>query len=163
MNLRSEMINPACDRRRAKPVIDIDDRHACRAAVEHAQQCREAAKTRSVPDAGGDGDYRNLHQSADNARQRSFHPSNDDDRSRRREPPLFAEQTVDAGDADIEQPIDGVAHYLCGHARLLGDRQVGGAGRGDKDGAAPRLYVTLTVRDSTRDWVKHCVGNVPLH
>ena len=41
---------------------------------------------------------------------------------------VFAEQAVEAGDADVVQPLDRVAHHLGGDRRLLGDRQVGRAG-----------------------------------
>ena len=51
---------------------------------------------------------------------------------------VFAEQPVEAGDADVVQPIDRVAHDLGGDGRFLGDRQVGRAGGGDQDRAAAR-------------------------
>ena len=46
-----------------------------------------------------------------------------------------------AGDADVVEPVDRVAHQLGGDRRFFGDRQVGGAGGGDEDGAAARRDV----------------------
>ena len=56
----------------------------------------------------------------------------------RGEPCALAEQAVDAGDADVVEPVDVVAHQLRGARRFLGDRQVGGAGGGDEDRALAR-------------------------
>ena len=64
---------------------------------------------------------------------------------------MLAEQAVDAGDADVEQPIDRVAHHLGRDARFLGDRQIGCARRRDEDRAAAGLHVALAVRDGPGD------------
>ena len=55
----------------------------------------------------------------------------------------LAEQAVESGDADVVQPLDVVAHQLGRARRLLGDRQVGGAGGGDDDRALARRDVLL--------------------
>ena len=47
----------------------------------------------------------------------------------------LAEQAMEAGDADVVQPVDVVAHQLGRARRFFGDRQVGRAGRGDDDRA----------------------------
>ena len=46
---------------------------------------------------------------------------------------MLAEQAVEAGDADVVEPIDVVAHQLGRDGGFLGDRQVGRAGRDDQD------------------------------
>jgi len=66
--------NVAC----AKTVIDIDHGYAARAAVEHTEKRREAAKTCAVADAGGDGDHRDVHEPADDAREGALHASHND-------------------------------------------------------------------------------------
>ena len=58
--------------------------------------------------------------------------------ARRGEPRVFAEQAMDAGDADVEQPIDRVAHHFGRDARFLGDRQIGRARGRDENRAAAR-------------------------
>ena len=55
----------------------------------------------------------------------------------------LAEHAMNAGDADVVQPLDAVAHQVGGDGRLLGDRQVGRAGGGDDDGAPSRRGGTL--------------------
>ena len=47
----------------------------------------------------------------------------------------LAEQPMQAGDADVVEALDVVAHQLGGARRLFGDRQVGRAGGGDDDRA----------------------------
>ena len=48
---------------------------------------------------------------------------------------MFAEQAVQAGDADVVEAIDRVAHQLRGDRRFLGDGQIGRAGARDQHGA----------------------------
>ena len=49
---------------------------------------------------------------------------------------MFLEQPVQAGDADVVQPIDRIPHDLGGDRRFLRHGQVGGPGRGDQDRSA---------------------------
>ncbi len=64
---------------------------------------------------------------------------------------VLAEQAMDAGHTDIEQPVDRVAHHFGGDARLLGHRQIGGARRGDENRSAARLYVCLAIGNGASD------------
>ena len=59
--------------RRTKSVVNIYDRHIRRARVQHPQQRRYSAKTRSVSDARRHCNHRHAHQSAHHARERAFH------------------------------------------------------------------------------------------
>ena len=68
--------------------------------------------------------------------QRAFHAGDDDDHARGGEAGVLGEQAVQPGDPDVVEPIDVVAHDLGGDRRFFGDRQVGGARRGDEDRAA---------------------------
>ena len=49
------------------------------------------------------------------------------------------EQPVQAGHADVEDPLDPVARQLGGQGRLLGDRHVGGPRADHRDRAAAEL------------------------
>ena len=70
------------------------------------------------------------------------------------EPLALAEQAMEAGDADVVQPVDLVAHQLGGAGRLFGDRQVRRAGRRDEDRALARRDVLL------RKAMMRCIGVV---
>src|SRR5262245_44331317 len=48
--LRLEMVDEAGDIGRAEPVVNIDDRDPCGAAVQHPQKRRNASKACPVPD-----------------------------------------------------------------------------------------------------------------
>lgn len=73
------MIDKTCLVSGAKAVVDIDDRYAAGTGVEHGEQCGYATKTCAVAHAGGNGDDRTAHQTADNARQRALHAGDGDD------------------------------------------------------------------------------------
>ena len=78
------------------------------------------------------------HEAGDDARQRAFHAGDDDDDAGGLQPLLLGQQAMKAGDADVVQAIDAIAHQLERHGRLLGDRQVGRAGARDQDRALAR-------------------------
>ena len=95
----------------AVAVVDVDDRDAGRAGVEHRQQGGDAAERRAVPDAGGHRDERYAGQPADHGRQRALHAGDDDQAVGGGEPVADAEQPVQAGDADVVDPVDaGAVH-----------------------------------------------------
>ncbi len=56
--------------------------------------------------------------------RRPLHAGNDDNRPRGHQPPGLRQEAVNAGNADVEKAIDGVAHHFRRHARLFGDRKV---------------------------------------
>ena len=60
-------------------VVDVHHGHAAAAAVEHAEQGGEALEACAIADAGGHCDYGFVHKAGNNARQRAFHASDDDD------------------------------------------------------------------------------------
>ena len=71
------MINAARNCRGAESVVDVDDRHARRATVQHPEERGEAPKARTVPHAGWDRDDRHFDEPPDDARERSFHAGHD--------------------------------------------------------------------------------------
>ncbi len=73
-----------------------------------------------------------LHEPGDDAGQRAFHPGDHDDDARSLETGLFRQQAMEAGDADVVQPVDRVAHQLGGDGRLFGDREVRRSGARDQ-------------------------------
>src|SRR6188508_3771792 len=74
-----QMINPAGDAGRPKPVVDVHDAHSTRAAVEHSQQRRNAAEAGAIADACWYGNHRHANQPADHAGQRTLHAGHDDE------------------------------------------------------------------------------------
>ena len=62
-----------------KPLSMLADDDAGSAGVQHAEQGREPAEAGAVADAGRHGDERQADQPADHARQRAFHPGDDDE------------------------------------------------------------------------------------
>ena len=119
-----EVIYPRSQAGRAKSVIDIYHRHAARAGVEHPQQGGNPAVAGAVPDAGRDRDHRNVDQPADHTWQRTFHAGDDDQDSRATQPFVFTEQTMQAGNADVIEPIDGVTHDLRSDGSFFSDRKI---------------------------------------
>ena len=74
---------------------------------------------------------------------------------------VFGEQPVEAGDADVVQPIDGVAHDLGGDRRFLGDRQIGGAGGGDERWFPCRVAARRRrERDGAGQFVELCAWDI---
>ena len=63
---------------------------------------------------------------------------------------LLGEQAVQPGDADVVEPVDGVAHQFGGDRRLLGHRQVGRAGARHQHRAGALRDVALAKRDRPR-------------
>ena len=96
------MIDPACDGRGTEAVIDMHNRNARGATIEHAEQRREPAEACAVADAGWYGDHRNFHQSADHARKRTFHPGDDDDDTCGVQSRLLGQKAMNAGYANVE-------------------------------------------------------------
>ena len=70
--------------------------------------------------------------------QRALHAGHDDDDPRGGEAGMLGQEPVEAGDADVVEPVDGVAHRLGTDGRFLGDGQVGGPG-GRNEGPSPSL------------------------
>jgi len=153
------MIDPACNRRRAKPVVDVHDGNARGTAVQHAQECRQPSEARTVPNAGRNRDHGHLHEPAHDARECPFHARHDDDHPGGHQARMLPEQPMDAGDTDVEQAIDRITHHVQRHACFLGNRQVGGARGCYQDRATALEHVVLTARDGPGNGVKGCGGH----
>jgi hypothetical protein len=128
-----EMIDRAGHRRRAEPVVNVDDGDSAGAAVQHGEQGSDAAETRAVADARRHGNDRRAHQPANHAWQRAFHAGDHDDHARRLKAMALGKKTMKTGDADVVQPIHGVAHDFGRDGRFLGDWYVRSSRRGHKD------------------------------
>ena len=127
------MIDKTCLVGGTKAIVDIDDRNAAGAGVEHGEQRGYATKARAVPHAGRNGDDRTAHKTADNARQGALHAGDGDDHLRLGKFLGMSEQAVQAGDTHVVEAIDLVAVELGRQCRLFGDGQVARAGAGDDD------------------------------
>ena len=66
------------------------------------------------------------------------------------EPGMFGEKTVQAGDPDVIETIDRIAHELRRNRGLFGDGQIRGAGGRDDDGPAPGGHVAGAQRNGPR-------------
>src|SRR5690606_8649873 len=119
----------------AEAVVDVDDGDAAAATVEHPKQRRQAAETGAVTDAGGNGNHRRAHKAGNDAGQGAFHSGDHDDDIRALDRFEPVQQAVNAGNADVGDAFDAVAHDLGGDGRLFHDREVAGAGADDGDGA----------------------------
>ena len=87
----------------AVAVVDVHDRDAIGARVEHAEQRGDAAEAGAVADAGRHRDHRHIDHTGHDARQRALHAGDDDDHAGGGEAIAFAEHAMDAGDADVVQ------------------------------------------------------------
>jgi hypothetical protein len=117
----------------AKAIVDIDDGHAGTAAVEHAQQRRQAVETRPVTNTRRHGNDRFVHQAADDTRQGAFHSGHDDQDIGRPDDIELAQKPVDAGNADIVDPRDTVSHDFRRQGSLFRHGEVAGPGGHDRD------------------------------
>ena len=70
---------------------------------------------------------------------------------------------MQAGDSDVVQAADVVAHQLGRPRRLLGDRYVGGPGGGDDDRAVTWRYILLTKCDDGRIGIIRGAGDLLAH
>ena len=127
------MIDKTCLVGGTKAVVDIDDRNAAGTGVEHGEQRGHATKTRAVTYAGGNGDDRTAHQTADNARESPLHAGDGDDHLRLGKLLGMREQAVQAGHAHVVEAVDFIAIELGRQCGFLGDGQVARAGAGDDD------------------------------
>lgn len=121
---------------RTKAIINIHDRHAAAATVQHPEQRRETAKARAVTNAGRNGNHGLRNQTSDDARQGAFHAGNDNDNIRAAESFQTIKEPVNPGDADIANALDPVAHNLSSNRCFLGYRQIARARARNGNGPA---------------------------
>jgi hypothetical protein len=107
------VIDGAGDGSGAEPVVDVHDRDAGRARIQHCQKRSDPAEARAIPHTSGDRNDRRPHQTANHTRQRAFHARDGDDDARGLQPFSFCEQPMESRDADVIQPVDDVTHHFC--------------------------------------------------
>ena len=73
------MIDRAGDGGGTESVVDIDYRDAGGATVQHRQQGGESSEARAISDARRHSHYGHVDETADYARQRALHASDDND------------------------------------------------------------------------------------
>jgi hypothetical protein len=66
---------------------------------------------------------------------------------------------MEAGDADVEHTVDVVAHHRRAHGGFLGDREVRGPCRHDRDCSLPVFGICRRTGDRTSHGRKNCVGD----
>ena len=112
-----QVIDQAGDVAGAEAVVDVDDRHAGRAAVQHARaapRCRRSSR-RSRPTSARRSPARDTSPATTLGSAPSMPATTMMTRAASRRA-LLAEQAVEAGDADVVEPLDVVAHQLSGAA-----------------------------------------------
>jgi hypothetical protein len=70
---------------------------------------------------------------ADDGGQSAFHAGADDEHAGGLERGFLGEEAMDAGDADVGDELDGVAHEAGGDRGFFSNGQVAGAGADDAD------------------------------
>ena len=106
----------------------------------------QAFESRSIANAGGNGDDWDSDQSSDDAGQSAFHAGTDDDDARFGQHPAMGEQTMNAGDSYVVEMLDAIAHEFGGDDRFFGNRDVAGSGGNHRNDA---LSVALRSRCRT--------------
>lgn len=153
-----QMIDRACHRRRAEPVVDIDDRDTGGAAVQHSKESGNSTKACSVPNTRWHRHNRDINKTGDDAGEGSFHAGHDNHDMRSVEARLLGEQSMQSRHSDIVEPVNAVPHDLCRDDRLLGDRQVGGSCRDNQDGSTAGWKRGRTQCNGSRVFMKRCSG-----
>ena len=125
-----KVVYEACLVGGSKAVVDIDDRYAAGAGIEHGEQRGETAKARAIAHARGDGDDRTAHEAADNACQGALHAGDGDNDLGSCKFLGMREQAVQARDAHVVEAVDVVAVELGGEGGFFGDGQVTRGKRG---------------------------------
>jgi hypothetical protein len=148
------VIYSAGDCSRAKTVVDIHNRDPRRAAVQHAQERGESAEARSITHAGRHGDDGYFHEPSDDTWQRALHAGDDDDGSRSSQASLLAEQSVDAGHADVKQAIHWVTHHLRRDTGFLRNGQIRSTRGSNQNRAPARLNIPLAEGDCAGERLK---------
>lgn len=116
-------------------VVDIYDGDTGSATGEHAQEGAQAGEVGAVADAGGNGDDGAGNETCHDAGQGAFHTRNDDQDVSGEKLINVRKEPVQASDADVVNPQDGVSHEIGGDSGFFSDGQVAGAGANDGDGA----------------------------
>ena len=113
------------------------------------------AEGRAVADAGGHGDDGRGDESADDAGQCAFHAGADDGHFAALQRFVMGEQAMQAGDADIEEALDGRAEEFGSDGGFFGDREIAGAGAENGHGTGWRwLRGGLTQSGGSRGGVE---------
>jgi hypothetical protein len=114
----------------------------------------------SVAYAGGDGDDGDGDEASDDAGECAFHSGADNDDACLGERAAMGEETVDAGDSDVVDVLDAVAHEFSGDDGFFGDGDVAGSGGEDGDGAVSAEFAGVVEGDGSGEGVVLRLGSV---
>src|ERR1017187_271997 len=146
----SAPVDERSDVARAESVIDVDDADVRGAGVHHSEQSSKALEGCAITYARRNGNHRDADQASDYAGQRAFHSGADYDHARLGERPAMRQQAVDAGDSNVVDMLNVVAHQFRGDDCLFGDRDVAGSRGHDHDDALAVLLAITLERDGPR-------------
>lgn len=117
----------------SEAVVDIANRHATAAGIEHAEQCGQSAEVGAVSDAGRDGNDRAGHEAGDHAGEGTLHAGDDHEDIGAAEGVEASQETVQSCHPDVVDTFDVISHEIGGDCGFLGDGEIAGAGAQDSD------------------------------
>jgi len=139
----------------AETVVNVDDRDVGGAGIEHAKKSGDTTEAGSVTDAGRHGNDWGGDETADHARKGAFHSGNaNDDASLGELAFAMLEQAMNAGDTDVVELVDAIAHHARGEQSFFGDGNVAGASGDDKDQAFAGDFAAALDGDDAREGMK---------
>ena len=105
----------------SEAVVEVDDCHARRAAVEHGQEGCQASDGGAIPDAGRHGNDRSVDKPGYDTGKGPFHSRHHHEHVARMQLWARIQQAVDARHADIAEPCHGAAQGLGRDGSLVGN------------------------------------------
>jgi hypothetical protein len=133
---------------RAKSIVYIYHADVRRAGVEHAEQCRHPFERCAVAHAGGHGDDWNADQSSHDAGQSAFHAGANDDDTGSRQRFAIGKQAMNAGDSDVVEVFDFIAHDFGGYDGFFRDGDVTGSG-GDHGDDSLAIFLRIALQNDS--------------
>lgn len=131
-----EAVDAGGDAGGSKAVVNVDDGDVGSAGIEHAEKRGNPTEAGAVADAGGHGNHRSGDQAADHAWERTFHARNaNDDAGLGEFAFTMLKQAMNAGDTDVVELIDAVAHHTRGEQGFFRDWDVASPGGNDENQA----------------------------
>lgn len=147
----------------AEPVVDVYDRHAGCAAVQHSKQCRQPTETGTIPDAGRHRDHWGTHEPPNDAWEGALHSCNHHNDMSFLEPFAFGQQSMQTRHSDVIQGVGLIPQGFGRHSRLFGDLEVRGPCRHDQHNTASGRWRWLDVCNRSSQWMKSGVRNDTLY
>src|SRR4030066_1221911 len=112
----------ACHITCPEAVVNVYHCYCWCAGVQHPEKGADTAKARTVPDARRNCNNRSGHNTSHNAREGTFHPSADNQDTRRGYTLPVGKESMDTCHSNVIKPINPVPHHRCCNCRLFLNR-----------------------------------------